>query len=122
MINDQNVSLLDLKKKIELFCRERDWDQFHAPKELAIGLVTEASELLELFRFKHAEEIQEKMVDSKFKDRVGEELADVFYFLIRFSQKYGVDLTSELLKKMEVNRLKYPVEKARGSNKKYNEL
>lgn len=104
------------------FCQEREWDPYHGPKDLAIGLVTEASELLELFRFVGDGEADEKLNDPQFRARVQDELADVLFFLLRFSEKNRFDLLTALELKMRKNAEKYPVEKFRGSNKKYTEI
>jgi NTP pyrophosphatase (non-canonical NTP hydrolase) len=121
MKTDSETAISELKEIVKVFCEERDWDQFHSPKELAIGVSTEGSELLELFRFKSDQEVLEIVTNTK-REQVGEELADVFYFVLRFAQKYGFDLTEEFQKKIEKNRHKYPIAKARGSNKKYSEF
>lgn len=119
--SDSQTPLTDLKEIVRKFCEERDWDQFHSPKELAIGVSTEGSELLELFRFKSDEEVMQ-IVETTKREQVGEELADVLYFVLRFAQKFNFDLTAEFHKKMAKNSTKYPVAKAKGSNKKYSEL
>ena len=118
---DQATTIQSLKDQVKLFCEERDWDQFHSLKDLAIGVSTEANELLELFRFKNENEIDQKIKDPAFKARVEQELADVLFFLLRISQKYKLDLTQGFSRKMKSNADKYPVEKARASNKKYTE-
>ncbi len=82
----------ELSSKIKQFCEERDWDQFHNPKDLAIGLVTEASELLEIFRFKSPEEIAEILREPKEKTKIEDELADVLFFILRFSERFSIDL------------------------------
>lgn len=110
-----------LTQFIQAFCEARDWDQFHPPKDLAIGMSTEANELLELFRFKSDAEVQEKMKTPEFRQKVSEELADVFFFVLRFAQMNSIDLAEALQNKMQKNAEKYPVEKAKGSNRKYNE-
>lgn len=110
-----------LTKLVQNFCEEREWDQFHAPKELAIGISTEAAELLDLFRFKTPEQIQTLFKESKSKEKIQDELADVFFFILRFGQMNGINLSQALQNKMQKNAAKYPVETARGSNKKYNE-
>ncbi|MBR2685197.1 MAG: nucleotide pyrophosphohydrolase [Erysipelotrichaceae bacterium] len=109
-------SLEEMQKAIADFCTERDWDQFHNAKDLAIGISTEANELLDLFRFKSSEEALKA-----HPDKVREEVADIFFFLLRFAERNQIDLDAALQDKMEKNNRKYPVEKARGSNKKYNE-
>ncbi len=119
---DHKTSIHELKEKVRNFCEERDWDKFHNAKELAIGIVTEASELLEHFRFKSEEQVNEMFKNESKKQELTEEMADVLYFLVRLSQRYNIDLTTELENKIKKNNEKYPVEKAKGSNKKYNEL
>ncbi|MBU2639082.1 MAG: nucleotide pyrophosphohydrolase [Nanoarchaeota archaeon] len=118
---DASTNIHELKEKIKKFCEDRDWDQYHGAKELAIGITTEASELLDIFRFKSEEEIEE-MFKTEKREHISEEMADTLYFLLRFAQKYNIDLTTELNKKMEKNHLKYPIDKSKGSNKKYTEL
>ncbi|MFH1248949.1 MAG: nucleotide pyrophosphohydrolase [archaeon] len=119
---DHKTNIQELKEKVKKFCEDRDWDQYHGAKDLAIGIITEASELLEHFRFKSEKEIEEMFKNPEKKQHISEEMADVLYFLIRLAQKYDIDLATELNKKLEKNEKKYPVEKAKGSNKKYNEL
>lgn len=119
---DSKTTLSELKETVRFFCEERDWDQFHNPKDLAIGVVTEASELIEHFRFKNQQEIEIIMQDKKKKEKIGNELADILFFLLRFSQINEFDLTKELKRKMKLNGKKYPVELSRGSNKKYDEI
>ena len=115
-------SISDSCEKIKNFCEARDWDQFHDPKELSIGISTEANELLDLFRFKKEVDMEKMLEDPVIRGRISHELADIFFFLVRFSQRYQFDLIEALNEKMAVNEQKYPVEQARGSNKKYNEL
>ncbi len=122
MKTDHDTQLNEAKEIIREFCEARDWDQFHSPKDLSIGLITEAAELLELFRFKAPEEIQALFEDPVTREKIADELSDSFYFILRFAQKYNFDLITELNKKMAKNSAKYPVEKSRGTNKKYNEL
>lgn len=96
------------------FRNERDWEQFHNPKDLAVALNVEAGELLELFLWKKAEEAD--------KEKVKEELADVFSFAFLLAEKYGLDVKEIVLDKIEKNGQKYTVEKSKGTAKKYNEL
>lgn len=117
---DSKTTVEELKNKVKEFCVARDWDQFHTPKELAIGMSTEANELLQLFRFKSEDDMKRFMASDR-KIEAEEELADIAYFVLRFAQMNNIDLTSAMIKKMEKNNKKYPVEKAKGSNKKYNE-
>ena len=113
-------SIEELTKIIKEFCEARDWDQFHNPKDLAIGLSTESNELLDIFRFK-SEEQMKQIMNSNSKEKVEEELADIFFFILRFAQMNNIDLSEILCMKMAKNNEKYPVEKAKGSNSKYNE-
>lgn len=118
---DHKTNIEELKEKVKIFCEERDWDQYHNAKDLAIGVITEASELLDHFRFKSKKEVEEAFSNPEKRQEISEEIADVLYFLVRLAQRYGIDLTTELTKKLEKNEKKYPVEKAKGSNKKYTE-
>ena len=122
MVKDQERKIHELKELIKKFCDERDWDQFHNAKDLAIALSIEASELLEIFRWKNPEEVKELFENKDKKEDISDEMADVLYFLIRMAQRYNIDLSEALEKKMEKNNKKYPIDKAKGSNKKYNEF
>lgn len=103
-----------ITEELRKFRDERDWAQFHNPKDLAIALSIEAGELLELFLWKAAEEAD--------ADKVKEELADVFAYAFMLADKYGMDVAQIMQDKLAKNKQKYPVDKARGSAKKYNEL
>lgn len=118
---DKNVTLSSLKELVQKFCEERDWDQFHDPKELAIGISTEANELLEIFRFQTKEQMRKQLSLEVSRTQIKDELADVFFFILRFAQMNDIDLSESLKKKISDNNLKYPVEKARGNNAKYNQ-
>ena len=118
---DDKTIINELKEKVRIFCEERDWDKYHNAKELTIGIATEASELLQHFRFKSEQEVDEMFKDVSKRQELSEEVADILYFLVRLSQKYDIDLTTELNKKLQKNEQKYPIEKVKGSNKKYNE-
>lgn len=117
--NDTNVS--ELKSIVRKFCEERDWDQFHTPTQLAIGMSTEANELLEIFRFKNDEQAKE-MMSGKKKEEITDELSDVVFFALRFADMNGIDVSESLRRKISKNGEKYPVERSKGSNKKYNEF
>ncbi|BCZ46982.1 nucleotide pyrophosphohydrolase [Clostridium gelidum] len=113
-----NIKLL--QNKVKMFCEEREWDEFHNPKDLAIGISTEANELLDIFRFKTEKQMDEDF--EKMRPAVEEELADVLFFVLRFAQKNNIDLQEALNKKLDKNAQKYPIEKAKGNNKKYDQL
>lgn len=104
----------NLTQTLLRFRDERDWEQFHNSKDLALAINVEAGELLELFLWKGAEEAD--------KEKVKEELADVLAFCLLLAEKYNFDVKQIILDKIEKNRIKYPADKARGSAKKYNEL
>jgi NTP pyrophosphatase (non-canonical NTP hydrolase) len=121
-LDDTTVSIAELKQLVKRFSEERDWDQFHNAKDLAIGIVTEASELLQVFRFKSEHEVIALFGDESSAKSISDELADIFYFALRLAQKYNIDVSTALKEKIEQNAKKYPVEKAKGSNRKYTEL
>ncbi|MBR7026264.1 MAG: nucleotide pyrophosphohydrolase [Bacteroidales bacterium] len=101
-------------KELRQFNIDRDWNQFHNGKDLAIGLSVEASELLECFLWKDPEDAS--------LDKIREELADVLNYAFQMADKYNLDIKQIMLNKIQKNAEKYPVEKAKGSAKKYNEL
>lgn len=107
--------------KLMAFRRERDWEQFHRPKDLAISVVLEAAELLEEFQWKGDAEIEQYLADGGLS-RVREELADIAIYVAILSHDLGLDLLAEMEKKIARNEAKYPVEKSKGSAKKYNKL
>ncbi|HEU0233777.1 MAG TPA: nucleotide pyrophosphohydrolase [Gallionella sp.] len=109
--------LLMLRDKLRAFAEARDWDQFHSPKNLSMALMVEAAELMEHFQW--LTEAQSAELSPGDKQAVGEELADILLYLVRLSDKLGVDLREAALHKLEKNALKYPAEQVRGSAKKY---
>ena len=119
MLQDPIITITDLKGKVKAFCGARDWDQYHNAKDLAIGVSTEAGELLDLFRFKSPEEVEAMLRDARERAEIEDEMSDVFFFLLRLGQKYDIDLAQAFERKLAKNALKYPVETSRGSNKKY---
>ena len=106
---DCNTSVQNLKQQVKLFCEQRGWDSFHSAKDLAIGVVTEASELLELFRFQKPEDLENFFKDPQKKQEIRDEIADVLFCLLRFCQLYDLDLSSSLAQKMKKNAKKYPI-------------
>jgi dCTP diphosphatase len=113
-------SLDALRSALRRFAAERDWDQFHLPKNLAVALSVEAAELLEHFQWMPDQESAALPPGTRAKVR--EELADVLLYLIRLADKLDIDLVSAAVDKMAVNAKKYPVHKARGTSKKYTDL
>lgn len=113
-------SLAELQKTIRKFCDDRDWDQFHNPKDLSISLALEAAEVMEHFQWKSAAEMVEH--SKTRKEDIADELADVFYWVLLLANKLDVNLVEAFGRKMAKNEVKYPVSKAKGSHKKYTEL
>ncbi len=122
MVKDHERKLQEIKEAARKHCEDRDWDQFHGAKDLAVALSIEASELLEHFRFKSKKEVEELFKNPKKREEIEKEMADILYFLSRLAQKYDVDLSEAFDKGMERNKKNYPIEKAKGSNKKYDEF
>ena len=119
---DATTTVQDLKDRCAAFCRARDWEKFHTPKEMAIGIATEAGELLAEFRFKSDAESAALAKDPAKREALGGEVADVFYFLLRFCAVSGIDVSEALERKMRINEQRYPVERVKGKNLKYDEL
>jgi len=113
-------SLLNLRDALRKFSAEREWEKFHSPKNLAIALSVEAAELLEHFQW--ISDADSADMAPATRTKVGEELADVLIYLVQLADKLDVDLTKAANEKLQQNAEKYPVEKARGSSKKYSEL
>jgi len=109
-----------LTKKLINFRDSRDWQQFHNPKDIAISLSLEASEVLEHFQWKNKEEIEQYIKTNK--NEIGEELADVFNWVLILSHDIGVDILKASDEKIKKNEKKYPVEKVKGKHTKYNQL
>jgi len=116
------TDLQRMQEEVRRFCEERQWDRFHSAKDLAIGIAVEAAELLELFRFLSPDEVEEMMRRKADRRRVADEMADILAFLLRLAQRYRIDLEKAFADKMDDNRRKYPVERARGTNRKYTHL
>ena len=114
------ATLEELTKKIIAFRDARDWRQFHNPKDLALSLVLEAAEVLEHFQWKSASEIDNYIKTNK--NDIGEELADVLYWVLLMSKDLDIDISQALKDKMRQNEHKYPIEKAKGKHTKYNKL
>lgn len=116
------LDLTALKEKIAAFAQERDWEQFHTPKNLAMALSVEASELAEIFQWLTEKQSFEIANDEKELLKVKDELADIVTYTVRLCGVLNIDLTKELERKMKMNAEKYPVDKAKGIAKKYTEL
>lgn len=115
-------SLTDLQERIIKFRDARNWDQFHTLRNLIISLNVEAAELLELVQWKDDAEAEKEQLEEAFKQRLAEEASDVLIYLILMANRAGIDLLQAAYAKIEQNEQKYPVEKAYGSAKKYDQL
>ena len=113
-------SLRDLARQLDQFARDRDWQQFHSSKNLASALVVEAGELLEHFQWMTEEQSRELAPEKR--NAVAAEMADVLLYLIQLSTALGIDPIAAAQAKLKLNELKYPVDRTRGSSKKYDEL
>ncbi|MFG2950477.1 nucleotide pyrophosphohydrolase [Streptomyces adustus] len=116
------MTIRDLQDVLASFARERDWEQFHTPKNLAMALAGESGELLELFQWLTPEQSAQVMQDDRRAVQVREEMADVLAYLLRLADVLDVDLEKALAEKIETNRRKYPVHLARGRADKYTHL
>ena len=117
MFMEEKSELKEMKEKFAHFLKERDWEKFHNPKDLAVALSVEANELLELFEWKTSEE-SFKLIKEK-REEVASEVADIMHFLIAFSNATGIDLYEEFMKKLEKNKQRYPKELVKGKAHKY---
>lgn len=118
----KNAKFANIIQAIKKFRDERDWMQFHNPKDMAAALAIESSELQELFLWKNKEEIEEYIKDKKNIEEVEEELADVFSFAIELADNLGIDIEKSIESKLKKNSEKYPISKAKGKSTKYTKL
>lgn len=116
MINKEFKTLID---RVKQFRDDRDWEQFHHPKDLAEGLVIEAGEVLEHFLWKNNKQVDEYLADPQNKEELSGEIADTLHFILLLADKLGIDLDSASHNKIRESSLKYPVEKAKGKAIKY---
>ena len=119
---DAATSLAELKSRVLAFARERDWEQFHAPKNLSMAMAAEAAELMEHFLWATPEQSRDIARYPAKRARIAEELADVVIYACEFANMTGLDVAAAIEAKITANAKKYPVEKARGRADKYTEL
>jgi NTP pyrophosphatase (non-canonical NTP hydrolase) len=116
------IDIARLTAAQDKFAQDRDWEQFHSPKNLVMALTGEVGELTEIFQWMTEADSKNAGVNPATSQAVRDELADVLLYLVRLSSALGVDLNEAVSQKLEKNSKKYPVEKAKGSSKKYDEL
>ena len=116
MIDNQRLAMA-----LRSFAAERDWDQFHTPKNLAVSISVEAAELLELFQWSRGQKGWDEVTDVSIRTKIEDELADILLYVIRFADKAGIDLEAVAERKIASNGQKYPADKFRGSDRKYDQ-
>jgi dCTP diphosphatase len=121
-LTDSNTTVAELKTRVLDFVQERDWEQFHSPKNLSMALAAEAGELMEHFLWATPEQSKAIAADPVKRQKIADELADVIVYALEFANATGLDVAASIEAKMIANAKKYPVEKAKGRSEKYNEL
>ena len=114
MQDDRDTTVWQLRQEMAHFVAERDWEQFHDPKNLAMSIAIEAAELMEHFQWLTSQEAGEVLKYPEEMAEIADELADIVSFALSFANRCGIDMTQALRKKMDANRRKYPVEKFKG--------
>jgi dCTP diphosphatase len=118
---DEDLTIEKVRTLQNKFCKERDWDQYHSPRNLLLAMVGEVGELSELFQWRGECQVGVPGWTAKDKEHLEQELADVFIYLVRLSEQCHVNLPKAVLSKIAHNSKKYPAEKVRGSSKKYSD-
>lgn len=121
-MSDATTTVTELRERVLAFAREREWEQFHSPKNLSMALAAEAGELMEHFLWSDSPASNAVARDLKKRPKIEEEIADVVIYALEFANIAGIDLAAAIERKLAANALKYPVEKARGRADKYTEL
>jgi len=120
MSRNQKIDSIEiLRDRLREFAKERDWDQFHTPKNLSMALIAEAAELIEHFQWVDGD--SSHLLEEKVRPMVEEEIADILIYLVRIADKLEIDLYSAVERKIAINSRKYPADKVRGSARKYTE-
>lgn len=118
-MNDEQATIEQLKALVLAFSKERDWEQFHSPKDLGLALASEVGELLDLFRYRGEDQIRATLGEPEGRRAVAHELADCLWVLLRLAEVCGVDLAASLAEKVALAALKYPVDRSFARNDKY---
>ena len=119
---DGKVTIAELKHKVDSFIIDRDWLEYQKPKDIAVSIVIEATELLEKFQWLTDEEVKQALCDAEMFGAVKSELADVVTYALNLSSRLGIDLSAAVLEKLGENERKYPVDKVKGHYRKYSEI
>lgn len=114
------MQITEIQKRLDVFAKERNWDQFHSPKNLSMALAAEAAELLEIFQWLTEEQSKTVAGNEKDLQDIREEMADIFIYLARLADKLGVDLERAVIDKIALNEKRYPVELSKNNATKYN--
>jgi len=122
MVTDNETTLTDVKQMISRFVEERDWLQYHDPKNLVMAMMSEVGELADQFRWVSNTESHTLAASTEHAEDVADELADIMMFAIEFASVCNIDIASAITSKLEKNAVRYPIEKAKGSCKKYDRL
>ena len=118
-MNDRSTTVNYLKRRHAKFVKDRDWEQYHSPKNLSMSIAIEAAELMEMFQWTTIEESHDILKDRKKLEAVKDELADIALFILEFSNMFNIDLSSAIIKKLKKNAKKYPARLVRGKTHKY---
>jgi dCTP diphosphatase len=121
-MQDATTTVGELRARVLAFARERDWEQFHSPKNLSMALAAEAGELMEHFLWAESKASAETARDARKRPEIADEIADVVIYALEFANICGIDLAAAIEVKLAKNARKYPIEKARGRSDKYTEL
>jgi dCTP diphosphatase len=116
-----NINVNELKQKLKTFAKDRDWEKFHNPKNLSMALSVEIAELVEIFQWMTAEESIEVKLNKNLINDIAYELADIISYVILIADIFKININNSIIRKIEVNNVKYPINKVKGSSKKYNQ-
>ena len=114
------MNIKEIQKKLRKFAKERDWEQFHSPKNLAMALSGEVGELAEIFQWLSEDQSNKENINDEDLLKVKEEVADILLYIIRLSDKLDIDLDQAVMDKLKINESKYPIELSKGNATKYN--
>ncbi|HYC71726.1 MAG TPA: nucleotide pyrophosphohydrolase [Opitutaceae bacterium] len=121
-MTDATTTVAEMRERVLAFAREREWEQFHSPKNLSMALAAESGELMEHFLWSDSPDSHVTARDARKRPKIEEEIADVVIYALEFANVAGIDLAAAIERKLAANAQKYPVEKARGRADKYTEL